>query len=135
MCRSDKRYHQESKNLVYYQTSTDTDMYFSTFEQKCKLCQRWQCHEVISSKTDLNLLNHSTCICNLINYGGVCCVFGYKTLLSDEKELITYLGEPKGSNLYINLTTISPCIASDNEIELVNKCKTERIKLLQVKME
>ena len=80
----------------------ELDMYFYTFEQKCQLCQRWQCHKIISSETELNLLNHHTCICNLINHGGVCCAFGYKKLLSDEKELLTYLPySPRGSNLFL----------------------------------
>ena len=110
-------------------------MHFSTFEQKCKLCQRWQCHKIISSETELNLLNHYTCICNLMDHGGVCCVFGYKTLLSDEKELLPYLPySPKGSNLFINLSMISPCIASDDEIELVHQCKIARMDMLQVKI-
>ena len=113
----------------------DTDMHFSTFEQKCKLCQRWQCHKIISSETELNLLNHHTCICNLMDYGGVCCAFGYKTLLSEENELLTYLPHfPRGSNLFLNLNMISPCIASDEEMELVQQCKLVIIDLLQAKM-
>ena len=114
----------------------ELDMYFYTFEQKCQLCQRWQCHKIISSETELNLLNHHTCICNLINHGGVCCAFGYKTLLSDEKELLTYLPySPRGSNLFLNLSMISPCIVSDDEIELVQDCKLARNNLLLMKIE
>ena len=110
-------------------------MYFSTFEQKCSLYQRWQSHKILSSETELNLQNHHTCICNLMDHGGVCCTFGHKKLISDEKELLMYLPHsPKGSNLFLNLSMISPCIASDDEIELVHQCKISRMDLLQVKI-
>ena len=109
-------------------------MHFSTFEQKCNLCQRWQSHKIISSETKLIIQNHHTCICNLMDYGGVCCVFGYITLLQDEEELMMYLPQsPRGSNLFLNLNMISPCIASDDEIELIYQCKVSRLKLLQKK--
>ena len=110
-------------------------MYFSTFEQKCNLCHRWQSHKIISSETELTLQNHHTCICNLMDYGGVCCVFGYNTLLQDEKELMKYMPySPRGSNLFLNLCMISPCIASDDEIELIHQCEVARLELLQEKI-
>ena len=84
-------------------------MYFSTFEQKCNLCQQWLSHNIISSETQLDSQNHHTCICNLLDHGGVCCVSGYITLLSHEKELMMYLSQPpRGSNLFLNLSMISP---------------------------
>ena len=70
-----------------------------------------------------------------MDYGGVCCVFGYNTLLQDEKELMKYMPySPRGSNLFLNLCMISPCIASDEEMELVQQCKLIIIDLLQTKM-
>ena len=111
-------------------------MYFSTFEQKCDICQRWLSHNIISSETQLDLQNHHTCICNLLDHGGVCCVFGYNMLLSHEKELMAYLPQsPRGSNLFLNLSMISPCIASDDEIRLVQQCELARVNLLQEKIE
>ena len=110
-------------------------MYFSTFEQKCNLCQRWLSHNIISSETQLDLQNHQTCICNLLDHGGVCCVSGYTALLSHEKELLIYLPQsPRGSNLFLNLNMISPSIASDDEIQLVQQCELASVNLLQVKI-
>ena len=109
-------------------------MYFSTFEQKCILCQRWQSHIIISSKTELDLQKHNTCICNLMDYGTVCCYIGYKTLINDEKDLLMYTPpSPKGSNFFLNLYGISPCFMPDDEIELVHQCKILRIDLLHEK--
>ena len=69
-----------------------------------------------------------------MDYGGVCCVFGYKILLQDEKELMMYMPQsPRGSNLFLNLCMISPYIASDDEIELIHQCEVARLELLQEK--
>ena len=111
-------------------------MYFSTFEQKCNLCQQWLSHNIISSETQLDSQNHHTCICNLLDHGGVCCVSGYITLLSHEKELMMYLSQsPRGSNLFLNLSMISLCITSDDEIQLVQQCEDARVNLFQEKRE
>ena len=111
-------------------------MYFSTFEQKCNICQRWISHNIISSETQLDIQNHLTCICNLLDHGGVCCVSGYTTLLSQEKELLMYLPQSlRGRNVFLNLSMISPCIASDDEIKLVQQCELARVNLLQEKIE
>ena len=54
-----------------------------------------------------------------MDYGGACCYIGYTNLMRAEPELIQYLAKlPGGSNLFMNFNTISPCIASDDEIEL-----------------
>ena len=105
-------------------------MYFSTFEQKCNLCQRWLSHNIISSETQLDLQHHHTCICSLLDRGGICCVSGYNALLTQEKELLMYLTQsPRGSNLFLNLSMISTCIASDDEIRLVQQCELARVNL------
>ena len=64
------------------------DIFFSTSEQKCQLCFRWIVHEVIGSISELCTENHCTCICGLLNYGTVCCLRGYMTLLQEENELL-----------------------------------------------
>ena len=77
------------------------DIFFSTSEQKCQLCFRWIVHEVIGSISELCTENHCTCICGLLNYGTVCCLRGYMTLLQEENELLYIVDvDPKGSNFH-----------------------------------
>ena len=109
-----------------------TDVYFSSFEQKCVLCQRWQNHRIISSTSQIDIHNHYTCICKVIDNGSVCCYLGFNTLIQDEPDLAVYLVEKiRGSNIFLNLSAISPSILSDDEIELTNRCEVVRQKSIR----
>jgi hypothetical protein len=108
------------------------DIFFSTSEQKCQLCFRWIVHEVIGSISELSTENHCTCICGLLNYGTVCCLRGYMTLLQEENELLYIVDvDPKGSNFHRILYSQKQEIPSQREIELIQNCHLEREQLLK----
>ena len=111
------------------------DIFFSTSEQKCQLCFRWIVHEVIGSISELCNENHCTCICGLLNYGTVCCLRGYMTLLQEENDLL-YIADvdPKGSNFHRILYSQKQEIPSQSEMEarahLIGYLNDSGIKLL-----
>ena len=68
--------------------------FFTTFEKKCDDCKNWKIHQVLSSMTAFEQNSHLTCICDLLNYGTVCCSQGFRSLLKKQLDLVTKIQSP-----------------------------------------
>ena len=77
--------------------------FFTTFEYKCIVCKNWKIHQVLSSTTEFIENSHSTCTCDVINHGTVCCPLGLKLLLNEQPELTTKIKFPP---MYTTLTML-----------------------------
>ena len=62
--------------------------FFTTFEMKCTHCNYWKIHQILSSTSTIDLKHHSTCTCDLLNFGTVCCADGLSSLLEFEPEFV-----------------------------------------------
>ena len=68
--------------------------YFTTFDSKCEICQRWRNHLQTLEST-----KHVTCICFVLNYDSICCIKGFEYLIRNEPELSQYINTPYITNL------------------------------------
>ncbi len=98
--------------------------FFTTFEMKCPDCNNWKIHQVLSSTSTIDLKEHPTCSCDLLNFGTVCCTDGLVWLLEIEPELVWKIQSiPTLSTISMLLKKCSNQ-GQDDDDEIYLKCKS-----------
>ena len=88
--------------------------FFTTFEMKCSYCSHWKIHQVLSSTTEFELMDHSTCTCDLKKYGTVCCPEGLECILKNDQSLVDKINYvPKLSTLTMLLNKLRHMVNED----------------------
>ena len=99
--------------------------FFTTFEMKCTDCNNWKIHQILSSTSTIDLQHHPTCICDLLNFGTVCCTDGLVWLLEFEPELVWKIQSiPALSTISMLLKKCSNQGHNDDDDETHLKCKS-----------
>ena len=86
---------------------------FTTFEMKCSNCSHWRIHQVLSSTTNFERMDHSTCICDLKKYGTVCCPEGLECILKNDESLVDEINVPKLSTMAMLLNKLHQKVDED----------------------
>ena len=111
------------------------EYYFSTFNQKCEVCNNWITHGICSSNEEKisDEERHLSCCCFLLQFHSICCCRGFEHLIHQKPQLLKKITDiPRHDNLtqILYFSYKSPLL---KDCSIYEQCKNVILKTLNKK--